>query len=178
MLIELPNGLVQGARNVPRGVITVNSAEGYFRQLATDPAQDALYDMLLEKFNETKQRQKLTDDQYVELLSAFVQSLKYGNPLKKKTGELYFNYPVETIASGQGVCADKAILLAGLLARAGYGSALIAFYEINHAVCGILVDNPERDGYCGLPYALIETTKDSLVGDHSIGNQEGGGCGI
>jgi hypothetical protein len=127
-----------------------------YLSMANDPNQEEFYHDLLARFREIRQRSELTDDEYVELISVFVQSIHYEtfaeNPVK---------FPIETFTDKSGDCDDKSLLLAGLLSREGYRVALLSFPDQSHMAVGITC--PGTD-YKGTGYAYIETTNFSFVG--------------
>jgi len=127
-----------------------------YRSMINDPAQDEIYRSLIGKFKKIKTGQGLSDDEYLELMTTFVQSLRYetraDNPAK---------FPVETVVDGSGDCDDKSLLLAGLLSREGYRIALLSFGPEAHMAVGVAsVDYL----YKNTNYTFIETTKISYVG--------------
>lgn len=130
-------------------------AESY-RSMIQDPAQDGLYDALIAETEKVRLRQKLSDDEYLELLTVYVQSLKYQtreeNPVK---------FPIETVVDRAGDCDDKSLLLAGLLSRQGYPVVLLRFGPESHMAVGVGSDNYL---YKETGYAFVETTNYSFVG--------------
>jgi hypothetical protein len=138
--------------NVSKKVWVSNS----YQVMINDSAQDGFYRDLTGEFSRMKQEQHLTDDEYVELMMAYVQSLTYvtkpNNPAK---------FPVETAVDNTGDCDDKSLLLAGLLATEGYKVALLVFDPESHMAVGI--GSPDLL-YKGTGYAYIETTNFSFAG--------------
>jgi hypothetical protein len=134
---------------------TVWLAQSY-QAMITDTAQDSLYTALLEETDMMRLRQKLTDDEYLELIAVYVQSLKYEtreqNPAK---------FPVETVFDRAGDCDDKSILLAGLLSREGYTVALLLFDPESHMAVGV---GSNDYVYKNTGYAFVETTNYSFIG--------------
>ena len=130
-------------------------ADGY-RAMVKDPAQDQIFSDLLKELNKVRLLQGLSDDEYLELMAVYVQSLRYEsleqNPAK---------FPVETIIDGAGDCDDKSLLLAGLLAREGYSVALLSFGPEAHMAIGV---GSYDYLYKKTGYAFIETTNYSFVG--------------
>ena len=127
-----------------------------YLSMTNDPNQEQFYKDLITRFREIRQRSTLADDEYVELISVFVQSIHYEtiaeNPVK---------FPVETFTDKSGDCDDKSLLLAGLLSREGYRVALLSFPDEAHMAVGIAC--PGTD-YKNTGYAYIETTNFSFVG--------------
>ncbi len=127
-----------------------------YRSMVQDPAQDGLYDALIAETDAVRLRQKLSDDEYVELMTVYVQSLRYQtreqNPVK---------FPVETVVDRAGDCDDKSLLLAGLLSREGYPVALLLFGPESHMAVGVGSDDYL---YKETGYAFVETTNYSFIG--------------
>jgi hypothetical protein len=127
-----------------------------YRSMVNDPAQEELYRTLIAEFKKIKNSKGLSDDEYLELITTFVQSLRYetltDNPAK---------FPVETVVDGSGDCDDKSLLLAGLLSREGYRVALMSFGPEAHMAVGVAADDYL---YKNTNYTYIETTNFSFVG--------------
>ena len=134
---------------------TVWLAQSY-RAMVQDPAQESLYAALLAETDKIRLRQKLSDDEYLELIAVYIQSLKYEtreqNPAK---------FPIETVVDRAGDCDDKSLLLAGLLSRAGYPVALLLFGPESHMALGV---GSDEYIYKNTGYAFLETTNYSFVG--------------
>lgn len=132
----------------------------YYSDFTNDPLQESIYTDILAQLISVKQTLNLMDDEYVELLSTFVQNISYYHQSE-------FRYPVETIVEKRGDCDDKSILLAGLLTRAGYDAVLLIFDTENHATVGIRTNDATAYPNTG-GYAIIETTNYNYVTDKSI----------
>jgi hypothetical protein len=154
--------LYNGARSTDKSVaIRGNVSENVwvsdsYRAMINDSAQDRFYSDLTGEFSRMKQEQNLSDDEYIELMMVYVQSLTYvtkaDNPAK---------FPVETAVDQSGDCDDKSLLLAGLLAHEGYKVALFVFDPESHMAVGIgSTDSLYKD----TGYAYIETTNFSFAG--------------
>ncbi len=152
----------QGAKTADKSVsIYGNISENVwvadsYRAMVTDPAQDQFYTDLIGEFRKIKDQQGLSDDEYLELMTVYTQSITYettpDNPAK---------YPVEVVAEGSGDCDDKSLLLAGLLSHEGYKVALLSFDPESHMAVGIGSDDMP---YKNTGYSYIETTDVSFVG--------------
>jgi hypothetical protein len=127
-----------------------------YRSMINDPAQEDLYRALTGEFEKVKNSEGLSDDEYLELITTFVQSLRYetltDNPAK---------FPIETVVDGSGDCDDKSLLLAGLLSREGYQVALMSFGPEAHMAVGVAADDYL---YKNTSYSYIEATNISFVG--------------
>ncbi len=127
-----------------------------YRAMVQDPAQESSYTALLAETDKIRIQQKLSDDEYLELIAAYVQSLQYEtreqNPAK---------FPVETVVDRAGDCDDKSLLLAGLLSREGYTVALLLFGPESHMAVGVGSDDYH---YKNTGYAFVETTNYSFIG--------------
>ena len=134
---------------------TVWLAQSY-RAMVQDPAQDSIYTALLAETDKIRHQQKLSDDEYLELITVYTQSLNYEtreqNPAK---------FPVETIVDNAGDCDDKSLLLAGLLSREGYPVVLLLFGPESHMAVGVGSDDYF---YKNTGYTFVETTNYSFVG--------------
>ena len=164
---NVSTALYEGARNgikyavAPPDSPVEELAPGYYRAFVNDPRQESLYASLLQQFRSVRSEYKLTDDEYLELMTVFVQNLPYDqdaglhpdNPPR---------FPVETVVDGTGDCDDKSVLLAGLLSREGYDVALFLFIPEHHMAVGV---RNESYQYRDTGYMYIETTYTALVGE-------------
>jgi hypothetical protein len=127
-----------------------------YRAMVNDPAQEEMYSSLLNDVKKTRFQQNLSDDEYLELIAVYVQSLRYEtreqNPAK---------FPIETVVDRAGDCDDKSLLLAGLLSREGYPVAVLLFGPEAHMAIGMGSDDYL---YKNTGYAFLETTNYSFVG--------------
>ncbi len=130
----------------------------YYSSIINDPAQEASYNYILNYLRKIRDQNHLDENEYAELISRFVQR---AFPYMNDPDRSIVKYPLETIGDKGGNCGDKSLVLAGLLSREGYGTALIWFPSGNHMITGILGDHQalEYDGYLG-----VETTVASYLG--------------
>ena len=148
----------------------VNGSEdfGYlYREMMEDPALDSFYADMLKEIRRTRYNggSNLTDDEYLEMVTSFVQQIPYDNTTAGNP-----RYPVEVIFDGKGDCDEKALLLNGLLSREGYDVALLAFPSLKHVTSGIRINLASNkpsfrvfsDGT--RDYVYIETTATRLIG--------------
>jgi hypothetical protein len=126
------------------------------RHIINDPAQEQFYRSLTGAFRDIRDRNSLDDDEYLELMAVFTQSLKY--EIRNRTDP---KFPIETYVDGSGDCDDKSLLLAGLLSREGYRVALLLFGPESHMAVGV---GDGTSGYEGTGYAYLETTAPYFVG--------------
>ncbi len=124
--------------------------------MINDPAQDSFYSSLIATFRSVRNQQHLDDDEYLELMAVYVQSLPY-----ESLSENPPKFPIETYVDRSGDCDDKSLLLAGLLSREGYNVSLLSFSPEEHMAVGVAC--PDRE-YKRTGYAFIETTNFSFVG--------------
>ncbi len=99
---------------------------------------------------------RLSDDDYVDFVARAVQAIPYGT-LHESTF-----MPVVTVAGNRGVCADKSVLLACLLAKAGYDTGVFVFPSQAHVTTAVRGRGP---GLNGSGFSLVETTRFSYVGE-------------
>ncbi len=130
--------VIEGTKK-PVSIKSINSndrdsvrIEDRYRAMVKDPAQDQIFSDPPDEFNKVRRLQGLSDDEYMELMTVYVQSLRYEsleqNPPK---------FPAETIVDGAGDCDDRSLLLTGLLARQGYSVALLSFGPEAHMAIGV-----------------------------------------
>ncbi|ABN58145.1 MULTISPECIES: hypothetical protein [Methanoculleus] len=129
----------------------------YYLAFVNDSHQEPFYTDLLATLREIRDREELDDDRYLELIAAFVQSIPYSTDASMTEPK----FPIETYVDAEGDCDDKSLLLAGLLAREGYGVALLYFGEEKHMAVGV---KSAGCRYRNTTYAYIETTNRSYVG--------------
>jgi hypothetical protein len=131
-----------------------------------DPAQDMTYDAILFKMRQIRNQYQLDDNEYAELIARFVQRAvpELANPYP-----IVERYPIETIGDLGGTRNDMSLLLAELLAREGYGVALIYFPNVNQMLVGIKRDHKtaEYDGYLAIDpitetFFGVDVSKDAL----------------
>lgn len=127
-----------------------------YRAMINDPAQDSFYSSLIATFRSVRSQQGLDDDEYLELMTVYVQSLPY-----ESLSENPPKFPIETYVDRSGDCDDKSLLLAGLLSREGYNVSLLSFTPEEHMAVGVACPDGE---YKRTGYAFIETTNYSFVG--------------
>ena len=127
-----------------------------YRSMVNDPAQDEFYNDLTGELRNVRNSRNLSDDEYIELMSVFVQSLRYEtiaeNPAK---------FPIETVMDGAGDCDDKSLLLAGLLSHEGYSVVLLSFVPESHMAAGV---GSSDYLYKNSGYSFVETTNFSFIG--------------
>jgi len=121
-----------------------------------DPTQEQFYTDLIHTLRSIRDEQRLDDDEYLELIAVFVQSIRY-----ETIGENPPKFPIETYVDSSGDCDDKSLLLAGILSREGYNVSLLSFTPESHMAVGVVCPGGE---YRQTGYAFIETTNISFVG--------------
>lgn len=153
-----------------RGIILVRNPEGYgkkyYNAIMNDPTQEQIYDDLLAQFRAIRDERNMSDDAYLDMMAAFVQTIPY-----KDGGNAPPKYPAELLVENMGDCDDKALLLSGLLAREGYTVALFRFGPESHMAMGIGSDaffykatnytylEAMTPAYAGIPTFSIMTKK-------------------
>jgi hypothetical protein len=87
----------------------------------------------LQNLKKIREVNKLNDDQYLELISVFVQSIPYAST----GGGGQPKFPIETFVDQTGDCDDKSLLLAALLSREGFNVSLLYFEPEEHMAIGV-----------------------------------------
>lgn len=133
----------------------------------TNPADDLYLDNLVNKFQEARVSNGLSQNQMVEMVVSFVQSIPYVDDIVGTGQEEYPKYPIETLYEQSGDCEDKSILMASLLEKLGYSVVLLVLP--NHMAVGVKGDSSLPGTYItyqGERYYYLETTsEDWEIGD-------------
>ncbi len=132
-----------------------------YQTYANEPTQQPIIHDLAQQFQEIQTRYQFDSDEYVELVTAYIQSIPY------YTDDSDAQYPIQMLYKYRGDCDDKSILLAAILAESGYNVSLLMDYPDNsHMTAAIAVETeyslPEAPGY-----ATIETTGYTFVTEKS-----------
>jgi hypothetical protein len=136
----------------------------YYAGIFRDPREDQLFDPLLSEFRHIRRTGHLNSDEYLELLTNFVQEIPYD-----PRAPVCPRRPDQVILDGKGDCDEKSLLLLGLLYREGYNAAILLFPDRHHATAGIGIEITTQPsfrvyGTGGQKYVYIETTHPSLIG--------------
>jgi len=136
------------------GELPINWEEEYYGLFFQKPiGENAIFE-IAEKIKNLGMEKKLTEDQIVELVLAFVQAIPYDDAKADsilQNGQESINYPYETIFTKSGVCSDKSILAADILNSLGYGTALFTYEAEKHMALGIKCPkeySQDNSGYC------------------------------
>lgn len=133
----------------------------YYHAFADDPAQKVALDDACKQLRIVKATGKLSQDQYLELIVKYVQSISYDWKSYESTSARQ-RFPVEVLVEATGMCGDKSVLLAALLAHEGYAVCLLDFAREKHMAVGVLGPG---DTYKHSGYLFVETTSPSYVTD-------------
>jgi hypothetical protein len=149
------------------GSLPTNWENQYYGMFLAQNSSDNTINDVTEKLGELGRKSSLDDNQLVELVLSFVQSITYddskANNILAKKGNETMQYSYETLFVQSGVCSDKSLLAYSILKKMGYGVEILAFEQDNHMAIAIQCPASYanyKDGYC---YA--ETT--------SVGNKIG-----
>lgn len=142
------------------GNLPENWEEEYYGMFLKGNNADRTIEKLAADLQELGRKNKLSDDQIVELTMSFVQAISYddarASEILSKNGDVKMQYPFETLFLQKGVCSDKSLLATVILRKMGYGTALFAFEDDNHMAIGIKC--PESSSTYGSGYCYAETT--------------------
>jgi hypothetical protein len=133
----------------------------YYHAFADDPAQKAALDDACKQLRIIKATGRLSQDQYLELIVKYIQSIPYDWKSFESTSAVQ-RFPVEVLVERTGMCGDKSVLLAALLAHEGYAVCLLDFAPERHMAVGVLGPG---DTYKHSGYLFVETTSPSYVTD-------------
>ena len=149
------------------GELPVNWEEEYYGMFLRNNEHDNTISNLASDLQALGQKNKLNEDQIVELIMSFVQAIPYDDSKAKnilsETGSETMRYPYEVLFEQLGVCSDKSLLAIVLLRQMGYGAVIFTFDQQNHMAIGI--ECPKDSSTYGSGYCYAETT--------SLGNKIG-----
>lgn len=173
--LNIPKALYEGAKEsetcvrVPKGTPDSVWIKQYHASFVTDAAQRPVFDALTSLFRKIKAEQNLTSDEYMEMITVFVQAIPYDTEKyreRKRQNENHpchrSRFPVETLVENKGLCGEKSYLLAALLSLEGYAVSLLLFQKDRHMAVGIPSAVAFDYSYSG--HAFIETTSISYIG--------------
>ena len=136
----------------------------YYLGRFTAASEQEMYTSLLEELSRIRRTEGLNDDEYLELITNFIQQIPYDPeaPLCPRT-------PTDVIRDGSGDCDEKSGLLLGLLSREGYDVALLLFPDLHHATAGVRISSATTPSFRtfgppGKYYVYVEPTRPTLVG--------------
>lgn len=169
--VTIPAGPYEGAKRTEGNLFysSCNLSDDvlnqiFYESIIFERSQEVFYRVLLGALYDIKLKENLSNDEYLELIVAYVQSLKYDHTKVKMGGNLHLNFPIETAVDGTGVCSDKSLLMAGLLSCSGYAVALLSYHSLDHMMVGlprrINPDLKETD------YICVESTSPTFIGMH------------
>ena len=133
----------------------------YYHSFADDPQQTPAIDDVASQLRAIRAKAGLDSDQYLELIAKYVQSIPY-DWKTYDSGAGKQRFVVETLVEGTGLCGDKSVLLADLLAHEGYSAGLLEFGPEKHMAVGVI--GPGKS-YRKSGYLFLETTSPCYVTD-------------
>jgi hypothetical protein len=169
--IPINMSVYYGARQmnieVPSSSMNPAEIQQFIGTFGKDPAMDELYNNTLAQLRSARQKNGgyLSDDEYLELIVAFVQQIPFEeNPSPKR------KYPIEVIYEKKGDSDEKSMLLANLLSREGYAVSLMVFEDLQYETVGIHVVKDVPDSSLKVysdgkrDYIFIDATQSAFIG--------------
>lgn len=141
--------------------VTAEEYRQYYSKVIFTGNQSKYYPAILKRFQKIKKQYDLDDDEFLQFIVNFVQSMPY------YTNYSDIKYPLITFSDGCGDCDDKSLLLLALLSQENYNVSIFIIppdnmSKFSHAMAGVASNSATftKNGY-----AMIETTKkDSIIG--------------
>ncbi len=141
-------------RSIPRYPIYFDSQYAAF---VNDTSDDAYLASVAQALKDAAEKAAPGEDRVADFIISFVQNLNYYDDYTSTGYSEYPKYPIETLFDKGGDCEDTSILLASLLSKLGYKTALIVFSD--HMAVGVAGDyRGESYTLDGVEYYYIETT--------------------
>lgn len=146
------------AQSVFNGESLIEELEKRNDLFTTENSGDKTISNLAKSIKELGVKNNLSENQIVELVASFVQTIPYDYDEynKRETVTPKVDYPYEVLYKNKGICSDKSYLAYSLLKDLGYGVSFFLFPEDQHIAIGVKcpVEYSNYDsGYC-----FIETT--------------------
>ncbi|MFA4848892.1 MAG: hypothetical protein WC626_04120 [Methanoregula sp.] len=160
-------GAKQTTVALPATSMNPEEIKAYIASYGSDPAMEELYDSVLKELRNARYRNggKLSDDEYLELIVAFVQQIPLvENPSSKR------KYPIEVIYDKSGDSDEKSQLLAKLLAREGYDVSLMVYDDLGYEATGIRIVDEIPDSSLKVfsngkkDYVFVDAGAESFIG--------------
>ena len=149
------------------GDLPGNWQEEYYGMFLRNNPEDKVISSLIQEIKKEGRVQRLDDDQIVELVISFVQSIPYDDSkavaISMQDENATVRYPYEVLYEKSGVCSEKSLLAIALLRELGYGAAAFIYEQDNHMAIG--VQCPKQYSTYGSGYCYAETT----MPGHKIG---------
>lgn len=149
------------------GDLPGNWQEEYYGMFLKVNPRDKVISSLVQEIKKEGKAQRLDDDQIVELVISFVQSIPYDDSkavaISMQDENATVRYPYEVLYEKYGVCSEKSLLAIALLRELGYGAAAFIYEQDNHMAIG--VQCPKQYSTYGSGYCYAETT----MSGHKIG---------
>jgi len=146
----------------------------YHNALTFEPQMEHAIESVLVQLREIRDTRDLSNDEYIELIVKYVQSIPYC----EVHGTLDLDErpvgcprtPIQVLVDGTGDCDETSMLLAALLHREGFPVSLLLFAPEQHIALGLRV---EGEGFEGTGYAYVETTSFSYISEvpESLGDE-------
>ena len=146
----VPENLYNYYKNKPRvpAQSTTHVGENYridYSYYVTDLKDDKELEEIVASFNEFASNQGLEEEEKLNLMVRFIQSIPYKLDIESMAQKEYPRYPIETLVDNEGDCEDTAILTASLLKLMGYDVLLVDLPE--HMAVAVSSDRVTFHGY-------------------------------
>lgn len=172
---EVDSKVYHGAVIAQRGFLLATDANeqerlaamaDYYSKMTFDPEMNDAIESVLIQLREIRDEHDLDNDQYVELLTRFVQAIPYDT----NRGFIDFDtkamgdprMPVQVLVDGLGDCDEKVMLLSALLTKEGFGTSMLLFEPESHIALGVV---SEGEGFKETGYEFVETTGITYVSE-------------
>jgi len=150
--------------------LEVGNAEGllekvYYDALTFEPQMDHAIESVLVQLREIRDTYDLSNDEYIELIVKYVQSIPYcydhgTTDLDRPVG--CPRTPIQTLVDGTGDCDETAMLLVALLHRENFPVSLLFFEPEQHMSVGL---RTEGKGFRETGYIFVESTSFSYISE-------------
>lgn len=136
--------------------------------MVKDTYDDYYINMMVEQIDEAVLEANLVENERVNFVIAFIQSLPYTVDDVTTEWDEYPRYPIETLFDRGGDCEDTSILTAALFDKMGYDVCLLFLSYEKHVAVGIAIQETYGSyyKYNDKKYFYLETTGEGWrIGD-------------
>lgn len=134
----------------PTDFYNPSTLESYYQQYVSDPVQQKYLADFIQNIHD---RSELPEER-ARIAVSLIQHIPYA-----PTPRTF--YPYEVLHYDMGKCEDKSILMAYVLSRMGYGTALFLYYPEHHMALGLRC--PAQYSYNRSGYCFVETTEPAIM---------------
>lgn len=138
----------------PKGIFAGREEKSINDYLAIN-SKDTSIDDLISSLKKIADANNLTQDQFLEFSTDFVQYIPYDSQ-QALTDRIHPRYPYEVLYQNKGICSDKTLLMTMIIRKLNYGSAIFFYDKDQHMAAAVKCPSGYTNYDSG--YCIVETT--------------------